>query len=252
MKKKVIISAISLVLSLTFMYAGIHKRTKTDYACDVDMLYSAFKSSEAVGLNKELYFFAKLNEDLDLEEIADSISKRLYLDETDPNYSFTNIINDKSQVIQINAVTENNELVNISGHIIGNDNEKTERYLIVDITGDYDETGLLDLKHTVETFMKDRGFKFTYNLGLTGYIEGRLEMDELNNLLKKVFQGVSAKKIEGIRDNNLISISAYSPAVKNYISVDGNKINLNVAIRYNSYENSTYIWLATPVIAKGY
>jgi len=34
--------------------------------------------------------------------------------------------------------------------------------------------------------------------------------------------------------------------------VNGKKVNMNLAIRYNSYEDRTYIWLATPVITVEY
>jgi len=62
----------------------------------------------------------------------------------------------------------------------------------------------------------------------------------------------NAKKVEGITEENLISISAYSPRVKSSILVNEKRVNINLAMRYNSYEDKTYIWLATPVITTEY
>lgn len=60
------------------------------------------------------------------------------------------------------------------------------------------------------------------------------------------------KKVEGMEDENIISVSAYSSKLKEYIKLGSEKINLNVAIRYSSFDDKTYIWVATPIIAIEY
>ncbi len=254
MKRKFFIVAFALTIAFAFLYISIHNN-KTNYIADADMLRTALESSEATGLSKEFYCFAKLEYNYtftELEEYIDSISKKLGIDKDDESYRLENTANDIYRTIQVNGVTGSSDLVNVSCHIVSDDKGENQSYLTVNVTGDYDEGGLLEIKRKVVSFMEDKNLDFKDNLSLTGYINGKLDSNELNNTFRKVFNSAGAKKVEGIKDNNLISLSAYSPNVKNFISVNGNRVNLNVAIRYNSYEDKTYIWLATPVITKEY
>jgi hypothetical protein len=59
-------------------------------------------------------------------------------------------------------------------------------------------------------------------------------------------------EVEGIRDGSLISLSAYSPLLKDSIKVRGKRVNINLAARYSAFEDKTYIWLASPVITTEY
>ena len=90
------------------------------------------------------------------------------------------------------------------------------------------------------------------NYCITGYFEGKLDTKDLNDVCGKAFRAAGAEKVEGIKEDNLISLTAYSPDISNYVRVDGSRVNLNIALRYNSYEKRTYIWLATPLIAIEY
>jgi len=92
----------------------------------------------------------------------------------------------------------------------------------------------------------------TINLNLTGSLEGHLNDSELEHICEKVFERADANKVEGMRDHGLISVSAFSPSISDSIRVNGKRVNLNVAVRYNSYEGKTYVWLGTPVITTEY
>jgi len=94
--------------------------------------------------------------------------------------------------------------------------------------------------------------EYQINVSLTGCIEKKLSDAELDNMFENVFRSARAEKVEGISDNGLVSVSAFSPAIAGGIRADGKRVNLNIAARYNSYENKTYIWLATPVIITEY
>ena len=77
-------------------------------------------------------------------------------------------------------------------------------------------------------------------------------MEGLEEISGRILTETGAKRIEGIKDRNYISVSAYSPYIQEFIQVRGKRVNLNLAARYNSYEDKTYIWLATPVITTEY
>lgn len=74
-------------------------------------------------------------------------------------------------------------------------------------------------------------------------------MNEIaNHLLKKA----AARDVKTLREGGLISMTAYSPLLEGGIEFGRARVNLNLGIRYNSYEDRTYLWLATPVITTEY
>lgn len=87
---------------------------------------------------------------------------------------------------------------------------------------------------------------------MTGSFEGKLNRVQKENVLEKLVKGLKIKEIEGFRDGKMVSIVGFSSKIKDYISYGGNKVNINIALRYNSYEGKTYLWIGTPLIAIGY
>lgn len=108
------------------------------------------------------------------------------------------------------------------------------------------------IKSKVTDIFRQYGINTKTNICFTGRYTGRLENSEMNGICEGIFEKTGAHKVSGIRDNNLISVSAYSGSMEKSVVVDGREVNLNFAARYNSYENKTYIWLATPLITTEY
>ncbi|HZK34736.1 MAG TPA: YwmB family TATA-box binding protein, partial [Bacillota bacterium] len=67
-----------------------------------------------------------------------------------------------------------------------------------------------------------------------------------------IFDALEGKIIEGIEEEYLVSKTGYSSLIENCLYVDGEKMNLNLALRYKEFEDATYIWLGTPVIFSSY
>lgn len=106
-------------------------------------------------------------------------------------------------------------------------------------------TGITDI-------LRSYGVEPEVNISITGCIKEHLSESEVEQLCSRVFKSISADKVEGISDDGLISVSAFSPSIREAIRFNGKRVNVNLASRYNSYEGKTYIWLATPVIMTEY
>ena len=64
---------------------------------------------------------------------------------------------------------------------------------------------------------------------------------------------MNAKEIDRIEDETFISITAYSKLLdENYLEYLGNKINLNIGMRYSEDEDKTLLYIATPIIKLDY
>lgn len=87
---------------------------------------------------------------------------------------------------------------------------------------------------------------------LIGTVEGRIE-DKL--LKKNIFKALEKFKLEIVEeyiDDSIISYTAYTPLIENSIFSGKKRVNINLAIRYNKYEDTSYIWIGTPIITTGY
>lgn len=128
--------------------------------------------------------------------------------------------------------------------------EIKESNIVVDIVddeqGDADQIAQ-DVKGILETFGKVR-----LTSCIIGTYEGKLEDNVKEKVINRVMGSLDVKEIEGFREENMRSIVGFSSRMKDYIKYNGKKVNMNIALRYNSYEDKTYVWIGTPLIAVGY
>ena len=105
---------------------------------------------------------------------------------------------------------------------------------------------------SLESVLRTHSEATSVNICITGSIEGTLDNIKVDEICGKILESAGASKVEGLQEDDLVSVSAFSPSIGNTVKVNGKRINLNVAVRYNSYEGKTYIWLASPVITTEY
>ena len=88
---------------------------------------------------------------------------------------------------------------------------------------------------------------------IVGEYTKNLQLYKFNDILKNILYNMNAKEIDKIRNNNYISVTAYSNLLKeNDLEYLENKINLNIGIRYSENEDKTLIYMATPIIKLDY
>lgn len=107
-------------------------------------------------------------------------------------------------------------------------------------------------KGMIENTLSSYGIDTEITTCITGTYDGEMNNSKRYKMVYSVLNSLDAEVVEGLKDDSLTSISAYSPKIKNYIFTGEKKMNINVAMRYNEYEDKTYLWMATPVIATGY
>jgi hypothetical protein len=130
--------------------------------------------------------------------------------------------------------------------------EGSESILSVSVKNYATCSSMEEAANIIKDAFENYHIKPVINTIITGSFPGRLDKNQEDDVLRRVIKSTGAKKIEGVRDKNLLSVSAYSPFIKESVKVKGKDVNLNLAIRYNSYESKTYIWLAAPVITTEY
>lgn len=92
--------------------------------------------------------------------------------------------------------------------------------------------------------------RLTYTV--TGFVLGRLAPAERERRAAQILNALAARKVEGIEDGELLSVSAYTSRLPDFLEVAGRKVNVNVALRYHDVEGKTYIYLGCPLLGGEY
>jgi len=227
----------------------MHAGNKTSEEVLIETFYNS--GSEVYG--SEVYFWARLDKNYNsvdkLKKLVDKIAKDIGVPSVRTLYN--NVVSDGyNQRIEFQGETIKNKNVNIKATL--ESPEKDNAYISISIKQEMSCMGLYDSKEEILNVLDKYGISPQINMSIYGKIDGKIDSGKTGKLLDQILRAGSAKKVEGVYDNNFISITAYTNKIKDFILVNNKKVNLNLAMRYNPNENYTYIWLATPLILTSY
>jgi len=84
-------------------------------------------------------------------------------------------------------------------------------------------------------------------LELCGVFDGEIPLIEKDTLTDRLLSELYAQPVYENRQNNCYTVYAYTGAVEDYITVEKNKINVQVLIDYDSKNDRTEVVLASPL-----
>ena len=218
-----------------------------------DILIKAFKKTDSnfksFNINYRGVLSSKFTNIEDLRQTTEDISKSIGLikinseeiEETNMNQVTTYAQDDSERNITIVAYSFFDE-----------QSQKGETTIFVDIseTNKYEELDemISKLSHTLK--------KYDTNVEITscivGTFEGKLESDYKMGKIEQIVNLTKGKLVESLIDPSITSVSLYSEYIDRYIFSGDKKMNLNISMRYNEYENKTYMLIGTPIITTGY
>lgn len=238
-----------LIILFTTLYTGIYYREG-----DNSILQNAFFKSGAKFVNSEVYVWSDIDEKNGNSEDLANLAEQLAIDfGVIEKNTFSKQSVGKTSLdgtIEIKGICADGKSVNIITRQSKDGLQKSN--ISINVIDTLTAQGINASVSIIEENFRKFKLKPKVNTCIIGCFDGKLDYEEMNRISKGILKDAKAKKIDSIADNNLISISAYSPYIDNNIEVEGKKINMNLALRYNAYEDKTYIWLATPVIAIEY
>ncbi len=74
----------------------------------------------------------------------------------------------------------------------------------------------------------------------------------MGRIARRALRTIGATEMEGIEGEELISLTAHTHLLKNDILVDGQRFNLNLAVRYDDFYEKTLLTAGFPVIHGSY
>lgn len=249
MKKKILLLLICILLTVGSFEAAEYPTTTL---MEDEALITSFESIGADVLESTLSCWTKLNDRFltikQLEAEMTGIVRRINPDKiiVEKCVESDNKLN---KIILYGS--KDNKTYNIAIESIKQENAG-ETYIVFDVSMDESYKDLISERQNIVKALEVDESSINFSSCIIGTYEGRLAEAEADKKSGTALQSINAKKVEGIENEELRSISAFSSNVKGYVMSDDERVNIQLAIRYSSYDDKTYIWIGTPLIPMGY
>lgn len=160
----------------------------------------------------------------------------------------------KTKSIAVNGQSDNGQIITITGNnsVFGVADIQYDTYIIVDIVDIIPWQNWKDNLDRVNTYFNDRDCSPIISCNLIGYYNGKLDSGERKIKCIDVLKKLGATHIETMESDGLISMTGFTANIKGVAKTSRGSVNINVASRYNLYEDRTYIVIGTPVITIEY
>jgi hypothetical protein len=87
---------------------------------------------------------------------------------------------------------------------------------------------------------------------LAGSLPGNSSPPVVNEVVQKLVSITGTQNVETLVNGQLVSITGYMPNVRTRLTLGEKLVNINIAFRYNSIENRTYLYVGSPIITTEY
>lgn len=168
------------------------------------------------------------------------------LDETLDAYQIERFSNAEYSTVRARSLTNGRELVIIARAL----RSDSEGFMTVTISGSADQ--YLGWEEQAKKLLRSTGSLPRISSCLVGWISGKLSSGEWADLQKQSFAVLAATRFSEMGDTSVSSVTGYSRRLPAGFALGDTLINVNLASRYSSHDNRTYITLGTPIIAREY
>lgn len=212
-------------------------------------LLAVIEETGATGLQVQMRGRTSLGQvesPVELEKLANSWATELAIPVTSFAFSQKNhIVSHTAEFIQ-DGVQVRFEITGVSI------NGVFDTYLVLELTGS--RQSLPYIESTQDNFVKSLAkadFIPQISTCIRGMYNVKMSVDQQEGKILSIFQALQAKERERLADETVVSISGYTNLWKPFISLNGEKMNLQVATHQDSHAG-TRITVGTPIITVEY
>lgn len=165
------------------------------------------------------------------------------------------LIQDEKNYCQINYYgydKNSNQITIILSSYYNEEDRNGETYLYLNFLNTEQFLSINDIIENIELLSNDFNSKVEITTNIVGKINKQIDLDDYENRIKEVIGNNNGKTIDKYENENLISYNGYTKSLKEFIVLGNDKINLNIAIRSNKTEDTTLVYIGTPIIIGGY
>lgn len=251
--KKIMRRSLSLIILLGIVAAFITLYTAANKTAEEQTLYIALQAADAQIEKNKLYGWGKLPDGdwsrEPLEDLTGSVIAQLNDDDGNTSLHYEE---DREHRSSTGWCHNTNEAFTVVARKQLQTREQ-ESYLFISVETEETKPENSDIvRQKIKNIFQNIGSSAQISTCLVGRLDGKLEQDDLTARLNRAFQAIHAQITGKLEQINLVSYSGFSPLIPRSLAVDGQKTNINMAIRYSPYENQTYIIIGSPVITEEY
>ncbi len=201
------------------------------FSCSISSYGHIYKTQNVSSLEKEVK---------DVADFFDVLPESAYT---------TTDFSDSMRQVMLRGQCRNGSLLTVRFDSLSEKDGSSKNYLTVDVycNGQADiEYLTAEIKDLFELY---RSIPRIYTC-IIGSSAGRTSGEESRRMEGRVMNSFNAYTVYSIRNSTAVSVFAYSPSISRYSEYKGSLINVNFSSIYNSQEDKTYVYLASPMINK--
>lgn len=133
---------------------------------------------------------------------------------------------------------------------LNEDNGKT--YLYINYIKRENFVEINDIIRGIKNIYLEKNKNVEITTCLIGRFSGKFIEEDIEEKMTNAIYKIKGEIVDKYMDGNLISYTAYTDNIDKKIFAGKDRINLNIALRCNEYDDQTLIWIGTPIITSGY
>lgn len=127
--------------------------------------------------------------------------------------------------------------------------QREENYIYARLRLKHSVRAVSSYKELLESITQQLGCtEISTTIQLIGTYEGYLTLDRRNRIANEILAELGGKIAYEYREDDLYTIYAYTGLLEDYISVEGKKINLHIAMSKDEKNYRTIVYLASPIL----
>jgi TATA-box binding len=241
--------SLALIIAMGIVYwVPVQAQETSDVAIAMKLL-EVMEGTGATGLQIQMRGRTSLEQvksPTELEELAKRWATKLEI----PHSGIA--ITDKNHMVS-HATAFTQDGVQVRFELTGvSINGAYDTYLVLQLDGS--RQSLPHLVSTQEKFVKSLAkadFIPQFSTCIRGMYNVNMSVDQQEGRILSIFQALQANERERLADETVVSISGYTQLWKPFISLNGEKMNLQVATHRDSHAG-TQITVGTPIITVEY
>jgi len=193
----------------------------------------------------------KLNE-AQLEDMVGEVMSQLAVNPQD--YQLIHQQKNKHKIVQAEVINNNFHAL-VSAQVLpgGISASELEGYLFVNIEAKAEKNlSISQLQEKITGITKNFGVSPQISTCLIGWLDGKLRAEECHESLSDAFMVIDGMIIDKLEAEHFVSYTGFTSEISDWLQVGDKKINLNMAMRYSSYDNRTYVTIGSPIITREY
>jgi hypothetical protein len=244
--RRIMLLLIGLILSIA-MVIGSRNGLWNSKPSMEDSLITSMNSTKAQVMESTISAWAKINGNfMTADQLTRELAQAVAI--LHPEESTINIKSESSDGVNRQTLTGSmgSKYYNIQVESVKTD-KGGESYALMDVSIN-SSSELAAEKKKVEAYYQNKKIKAKISSCVIGVYEGKLTENEMRSKIADAMNSVKAKEVEGLSEDALNSISAFSGNINNFVLSNNKKVNMQIAMRYSSYDDKTYIWIGSPLI----